>query len=908
MEFRLLGPVEVIEDDQLVQVGSVKALGLLTVLLLAPSLSAPQETIARHLWPGARWDRQTIRRYAADLRKQIGLKALPRSGAGWYRLDIAREQVDYLRFLDAMEQARVQCVIERAATLRRSLTEWRGTPLDGLVSMDFALEKTMLVTQWREAWAESLQAELDAGDPASVLDRIQIPTTHWPGDERLLEIQLKALAADGRKTEVKEIFHSYVDGLGRPPGDSLTKTFEELTTNKRTPTTHPSKSTSPGLLQQLPAHRAILVGREKEMRELDEVLLDNTATTTRIAVLSGMAGVGKTELTLHWATAAKSAFADGILYANLNGFASSEPERPEQVLVRFLNDLGVEAPTATTDGMATAYRSALATRSVLVVLDNARDVDQVRPLLPGTRSCATVITSRDRLDSIIVREGARPIKVAPLRQADCAALLTAILGEARVRAEQCYVNELVTLCGRLPLAVTIVAARAHARPTLRLGAIVTELREEKTKLNALAHSEPDLDMRTVLKTSHRTVSPEAARLFWQLGVHPGPTISRSALATLMGQHDHVVQQTLAELLRAHLLEEVSFNRFAFHDLLRSYAEEWAATVETAERELAARRAVDYLLHTAWACDQVLVPGRALPIGAPPQGIEIFVPSSTAEAMAWFDAEYTTMLAAIERAEKRGWHRYTWLMAMTLVTFQWRRSRYLDAERYLRAAVTPAEQAGDERDQAMLHRMIAGTFRGLGRTEQAKAHLNRAIMLCTRSEDELGLAHGHHALAIMHRESGESVKAVEHYNQALPHFRRLGDKQGEAGVLNGLGCTLLDQGEHVRALTHCTEALRLFESTEDYNGQASALDSLGQIHLVQGHHDLGIADFRSAVARYRDLEYAKNEAASLVRLADALTTAGQSAEVREVLQRAVHLLQELNDPTASEVATRLEALE
>lgn len=907
MEFRLLGPVGVIEGDQPVQVGSVKALGLLTVLLLAPSLSAPQETIARHLWPGAGWDRQNIRRCAADLRKQIGPEVLPRSVAGSYRLDIAREQVDYLRFLDAMAQARVQRGAERVATLRRSLTEWRGIPLDGLVGMDFELEKSMLVTRWLEAWTAFLQAELDAGDPSAVLDLIQIPTMRCPGDERLLGIHLKALAACSRKTEVEEVFRNYVDGLGGPPGDSLMKLYEELTTTKRAPTPHPSKSTPPGLPQQLPAHRAILIGREKAMRELNEVLLDNTTTTTRIAVLSGMAGVGKTELALHWSAAAKGTFADGVLYANLNGFASSEPEHPEQILARFLNDLGVEARTATTDGMATAYRSALATRSVLVVLDNARDADQVRQLLPGTRSCATVITSRDRLDSVIVREGARPIKIAPLSRADCAALLTAILGEARVRKEQHYVEELVDLCARLPLAVTIVAARAHARPTLLLGSIVAELRAEKTKLNALAHIEPDLDMRAVLETSHRTVSPEAARLFWQLAVHPGPTISRSALTTLMGQQDHVVRQALDELLVAHLLEEASFDRFAFHDLLRSYAEERASAVESAEQDLAARRAFDYLLHAAWACDQVLVPGRTLPIGAPPQGMEIPVPSSTAQAMAWFDAEYTTMLAAIRRAEERGWHRYTWLMAMTLVTFQWRRGRYLDAERCLRAAVAPAEQAGDERDRAMVHRMIAGTFRGLGRTELAKAHLNRAIMLCTVGDD-LGLAHGHHALAIMHRESGESAKAVEHYDLALPHFQRLGDRQGEAGVLNGLGCTLLDQGEHVRALAHCTEALKLFESTEDYNGQASALDSLGRIHLAQGHHEFGIADFRSAVVRYRDLEYAKNEAASLVRLADALTTAGQSTEVREVLQRAVHLLRELDDPTASEVAARLEAVE
>ncbi len=802
MEFRLLGPVEVIKGDQPVQVGSVKALGLLTVLLLAPTLSAPQETIARHLWPGAGWSRQTIRRCAADLRKQIGSEMLPRSVAGSYRLAIAREQVDYLRFLDAMAQARVQHGAERAATLRRSLTEWRGIPLDGLVGMDFELEKSMLTTRWLEGWTASLQTELDSGDPSTVLVRIQIPTVHWPDNERLLEIRLKALAACGRKAEVEEVFRNYVDRFGGPPSGSLMELYGELTTPKWAPAPHSSKSSPPGLPQQLPAHRATLVGREKAMRGLNEVLLDNTATTARIAVLSGMAGVGKTELALNWADAAKGTFVDGVLYANLNGFASSEPERPEQVLARFLNDLGVEVRTATTDGMATAYRSALATRSVLVVLDNASDVDQVRPLLPGTRSCATVITSRDRLDSVIVREGARPITIDPLSRADCATLLTAILGEARVRKEQHYVDELVDRCARLPLAVTIVAARAHARPTLLLRDIVTELRTEKTKLNALAHSEPDLDMRAVLATSHRTVSPEAARLFWQLAVHPGPTISRSGVTTLMGQQDHVVQQALDELLVAHLLEEVSFDRFAFHDLLRSYAEERASAVETAEQGLAARRAFDSLLHAAWACDQVLVPGRALPIGALPQGMEIPAPSSTTEAMAWFDAEYTTMLAAIQRAEERGWHRYTWLMAMTLVTFQWRRGRYLDAERYLRAAVAPAEQAGDERDQAMVHRMIAGTFRRLGKMELAKGHLNRAIMLCTRSGDDLGLAHGHHVLAVMHRESGESAEAVEHYDQALPHFQRLGDRQGKAGVLNGLGCTLLDQGEHLRALAQC----------------------------------------------------------------------------------------------------------
>jgi tetratricopeptide (TPR) repeat protein len=902
MGFCVLGPFGVFRDGKPVRIDSMQVRALIAVLLLAPGQRASHDYIAKRLWSQSGWAPENIRSCFTKLRRKLPEITPPRNPRNFCEIEVPRGDVDYFRFRDGVEEAGRQRGAERVETLRAALSEWLGDPLGDLFEVDLSAEKVALNTQWRNASITYLRAMLEIGDSAGFVAGMRTALGRWPDDEKLFEIKLRALAESGRKADIEQVFDERGKEYG-PPSKHLMEVYGRLTGESLRPGLPAAESIPRAVPQQLPVHRPSLIGRDAQLEELSDVLLRESTSMARLVVLSGMAGVGKTQLALYWAASVKDAFSGGVLYTDLNGFASTEPERPEQILARMLDDLGVCPATATMDGMITAYRSTLASRAVLVVLDNARDANQVRPLLPGAGSCAAVITSRDRMDSLVVREGAHAIAVDLLSPVDAATLLTADLGEASVRAGGHYIDELVELCGRLPLALSVVAAKARTRPPDALRDLVRTLRVEKTRLDSLEHRTDDLNVRLALAASQGTLSPAAAELFRLLAIHPGPTISWPALVALGDNKRQSVLCAVNELLAANLLEEPSFDRFAYHDLIRVYAGELADTMTREDRERAVDRAFGFLLHNTWACDKVLVPGRLVPIGEP-DGVDVIAPSTPAEAMAWLDAEYATVTAAIQRAHELGSHRYTWLLTMALTTFQWRRNRFADAERYLVYAAAAAEQVAGPADQAMIYRMLAGSRRGMKNFPLAKASLLRAIALSEEADDALGVAHGRHGLAVLHRECAEPQAATEHYEHALAAFRELGDILGEAGVLNGLGCVRHDLGEHEEALRYCAEALCIFETTADVNSQANALADLGRIHAARGDHSLAVADFRLAVAKYRDLTYTRNEAMILIALSDALIATNCVDKARKALRRAVDLLRELGVQGADEATARL----
>jgi tetratricopeptide (TPR) repeat protein len=273
-------------------------------------------------------------------------------------------------------------------------------------------------------------------------------------------------------------------------------------------------------------------------------------------------------------------------------------------------------------------------------------------------------------------------------------------------------------------------------------------------------------------------------------------------------------------------------------------------------------------------------------------------------MEWLDDEYSTVTAAVQQAKDMDNHRYTWLLAMALVTYQWRRGRYADAERCLGYSSSAAEKVAGPTDQAMIYRMIAGSRRGLGQVEKAKGSLRRAVMLSERAGDAVGVARARHGLAVLHHESGEPQAAIELFEQALAGFQDTGHVVGEAGARNGLGCARHDLGDYDGALRHCGEAVRLFEATSDLNGAANALASLGKAHAAKGEHALAITNLVNAAERYRSLTYGSREARTLVDLGELLVGTGRIAEAREAYQRAERLLREIGDPSADETAARL----
>ncbi|MEU7588908.1 tetratricopeptide repeat protein [Micromonospora sp. NPDC049230] len=903
MEYRILGQVTVLRDGKPVAL-KPKAVAVLAFLLLSPDQSASQRTILEHLWHGVRTDRGLLHRQVSDLRTALGRAVVPDADSGSYRIAVAREAVDLFRYEDRLQEVRVAATAkDRADALGAALREWKDDPLRSLDEVWFREQRKALINRWKRTWEGYLHAMIEAGAVPNAIAECWRAIEKWPDDSRFYRFLLRTIYQNDSTAKFRSTFEECWLKAGEHVRSELNAIRDELESGPQ-PAHRGVNAITSYAPQQLPAHRMNIIGRAADLETLRAVLVGERPS--RIAALVGTAGVGKSVLAFRGADNTREHFPGGVLYTDLQGFSEHEPHKAEQVLARFLDELGVPPQTPTFDGLSAAYRSTLAQRAVLVVLDNARDLTQVLPLLPGPGPSAAVVTSRNALVSLVAKYGANQIVVALLPLDECVALLASIIGEQRVRAEPDAAAEVIRHCAGLPFAVIVIAARLLSRPALSLGEVLNELRSATDKLSTFVHEEADLNLRAVLATSHGVLSGPAAALFWRLGVHPGPTISRDAAIDLVASAT-AGAEALNELRTAHLIEEVSYNRFAIHDLVRAYAEERATEAGDAERRLTSERLLDHLMYNARDCDEAIVPGRNLRIGTAPAGLQLVSPEGIGAAMAWFTAEYDVIMAAIKHAVRHGLRTYAWLLPLTLTTFQWRSNRYLDARYTLQISLRAAEVVATPADQAMILRLTAGTDRGLGQLDLAKIRLATVIDLAENDDDELGVAHGCHGLAVLHRETGDPAYAEERFRAALAIYRRLGNVVGQAGVLNGIGCTLSDRGQYDDALANCTEALELFQATTDENGQANTLDCLAGIRLSMGDITAAITDFEAAVELYHRLEYRKREASTLQRLAIAQHEASDSREEQQTLSRALQLLRELRDPEAEAVARRLEEL-
>ncbi|TCJ32981.1 tetratricopeptide repeat protein [Parafrankia sp. BMG5.11] len=906
MRFRVLGEFSVYRDDEPVEIESVQVRALLAVLLLAPNQRGSHAYVASRLWPQRQWNSENIRFCCSKLRKILPGVMPDRNKRSLCEIKIARNSVDYLRFVDGLSAAREQSGRTRVESLRAALDEWGDGLLEDFPGIDLSVEKARLTKELKEAYLEYLRSMFDVCDLDEVLREARRAEMRWPGDDELFETVCRGLGGRG-ETRLAGIFYERWEREHGQRSDELLSICQRGI-DERGLFEVPAAGSGRRLLpRQLPAHHPRIVGREAQLAELSEILLAPGTGTARLAVLTGMPGVGKTQLALSCATSLKDAFPDGVLYADLNGFGSVGPENPEQTLARFLGDLGVRPATPTLDGMIATYRSSVADRAILVVLDNARDANHVRPLLPGAGTCAAIVISRGRLDSLEAHEGARVMTVGPLTPSAATAFLAADLDKRQARPGGPYLNEIAEVCGGLPLALTIVAARARARPPepSYLGVLLRELRSKTARLNSLQHRDI-LSVRAAFGMSYEVLSPGAKRMFQRLAIHPGPTISQDAVEVLADDRVEVTRGVIEELLAAHLLQEPEFGRFAYHDLIRDYATELAEEMDPAERMRTVELAFGYLLRWTRACDRVLDPERTA-VGGRPTAADSgdgSGPTTLAEAMEWLDDEYSTVTAAVLQAKDMDDHHYTWQLSMALVTYQWRRGRYTDAERYLGYSASAAEKVAGPTEQAMVNRMIAGSRRGLGKIEKAKGNLHRAVMLSELAGDALGVARARHGLAVLHHDSGKPQAAIELFEQALAGFQNTGNVVGEAGARNGLGCARHDLGDYDGALRHCGEAVQLFEATSDLNGTANALASLGKAHAAKGEHALAITNLGNAADRYRSLTYRSREARTLVDLGELLVGTGRIGEARDAYLRAEQLLRELDDPTADEAAARL----
>jgi tetratricopeptide (TPR) repeat protein len=674
-----------------------------------------------------------------------------------------------------------------------------------------------------------------------------------------------------------------------------------------------------GIPRQLPSGIAGFSGRVAELELLTELIngAGGSGGTVVISAVDGTAGIGKTTVAVHWAHNVARQFPDGQLYVNLRGFEpAGSPATSAEVLRNFLASFQVppELIPIGREAQAALYRSILADRRVLVVLDNAYDVDQVLPLLPGSDGCVVVVTSRNRLTGLITRHNAKPITLDLLPAVDARMLLARRIGVERVAAETQAVDEIIISCARLPLALSIVAARAAAHPSFSMAALAAELREA---LNSSAGSglrvfdggDSASNVRAVFSWSYQRLGSQAAWLFRLLGLHPGPDLTMSSASSLACLSVDEARDVLAELARAHMIEEVSPGRFAFHDLLRVYAKELARVhdPESARRE-STHRMLDYYLHNAYAAALRLYPlVEPIPLSSPSSGVVVREFADYEAAWNWFEAEQQVLLAVAQHAAaERTPH--AWQLPWTLQEYFRRLGRWQDWLDVQQTALACVQNRDDNRGQAYSHHGLGRAYTWLGRYDEARVHLQLAGDLFEKLDDKTGQASTHIDMASTFEASGNPAKALVHAREALRFARATADLRGQAKALNNTGWYFALLGEPRNALLHCEEALVLHRKIGNRRGEANTLDSIAYAQYQLNQFPQAITYYRKALTLKIELGDRHGQARTLTRLGDALHGQGLLAEARGSWRSALETFEEIGHSDVDQVRARLHQLD
>jgi DNA-binding SARP family transcriptional activator/tetratricopeptide (TPR) repeat protein len=920
LEVALLGPLRVSLAGRPVELPAGRLAALLAVLAMSAGQTVSVDRLAIAVWGedlsvDARANLQTnVRR----LRRLLGAELVATRGGG-YALEAEPDQVDALRFDRLLDLA--AAALDRATQRDRlveALALWRGTPFDGVRS-DW-LEQThapRLLERYLAALERRVDLDLADGSQADLAAELGELTGRYPLRESLWVRLLVALERSGRPAEALERYEAIrvrlAAELGTDPGPELQRVHADLLAGRQPglPGAAPP-ARAPVVPRQLPADTDAFTGRDAALTALDGLLDHRDGPARRpvvVAAITGTAGIGKTALAVHWAHRVAGRFPDGQLYVNLRGFdPSGSPLAPAEAVRGFLDALQVppQQVPASLEAQTGLYRSLLAGRRMLVLLDNALDAGQVAPLLPGAPGCLVLVTSRNQLPGLVAATGAHPVALDLLSRDEAVELMARRLGHDRVGAEPAATDELVTRCAGLPLALAIVAARAATHPEFPLAALAGQLREARDGLDGFDGGDVATDARAVFSWSYRSLGAPAARLFRLLGLHPGPDVGTAAAASLAGGPVTQVRPLLAELARAHLVTEHAPGRHTCHDLLRAYAGELANTQETATgRRAATHRLLDHYLHSAHAADLLLYRHGETITPAPPQpGVSAEQLGDQDQAMAWFTAEHPVLLAAVDHAARNGFQRHTCQLAWALFVFLHRQGRWRDRATTQHAALEAARRLDDRGAQARAHRYLGSAYADLGRYDDAHLHLRRALDLSDDLGDHAGAAWTHDYRSLVFEQQGRDADALDAAQRALDLFDAAGDRVGQAVALSDVGWFQGRLGNHQQALASCSRALALHQELDNRPYQAHAWSCLGDTHQHLGNRPQAVDCYRQALDLFREFGDRYGEASILAQLGEAHRAAGDPNAAMEAWREARVILGELDPHAADQLRTRL----
>ncbi|HYQ62612.1 AfsR/SARP family transcriptional regulator [Actinophytocola sp.] len=903
----VLGPISVWRVNDKVGLGPPQQRAVLGLLALAGGQPLSRAELVDALWsdrppPTAA---NTIQTYVKQLRRllepdrQVRARSaiLPLVGDG-YALRLPPDDIDVLRFRRLVASTG-KCGGEShrtAALLGESLAMWRGAPFCDIPFLAGHPKVTSLVAE-RQAtlvrYGEALITIGDAGEAVAVLGEA---VATQPLNEALQALLIRAHLAIGQRSEAFTIYRGVRDRLaaelGVDPGPALSEAYLALLQGKKPPHEPVPAHAVPA---QLPADVPDFTGRGAQLGALDSLVAPHD--TVPVSVVSGTAGVGKTALAVHWAHRMRDRFPDGQLYVDLRGFDVGWPMSAGDALTRFLGALGVpewHVPLDVED-RAARYRTELASRRTLVVLDNAATVEQVRPLLPGTASCAVVVTSRDSLAGLVSRHGARRLELDLLPLDDAVTLLRRLIGPG---AEPAATATLAAQCARLPLALRVAAELAITHDGASLPELVDDLADRHGRLNLLdAGSDHHTKVRAVFSWSYRRLPADVARAFRLFALYPGDELDPYGAAALFGTGLTDARRLLAALSRAHLIRPAGPDRYGIHDLLRAYAVQRG---DPADRHAALTRLFDYFVAAAGAAARVLEPSARHPAtDQPVTSLPAFADAGAARA--WLDAERPTLVTVIDHTARHGWPAHTERLAASLYRYL-DGGHYPDALRIYTQAAEAARRAGDQtaRGHALIN--LGSVYRLRGRYHVAAAQYRRACTLHRRAGDARGQARALAHLGTVLFRLGQPASGALCQQRALGLYRQAGDQTGQARVLTNLGIIDERLGRFGSARQHHQQALARYRLVGDRVCEAVSLSRLGLIDARQGGGGPARATHERALAYFRTIGHRRGEAHLHTNLAALDVHLGRYESAVRDHREALDLFQQIGDPHG-EITTR-----
>ncbi|MEV7613327.1 BTAD domain-containing putative transcriptional regulator [Streptomyces sp. NPDC089799] len=924
--FKVLGPLEVSAGDEDISLGGARQRTILALLLLTPGRVVSVDTMVETVWNmnPPTTARTQVAICVAALRKIFKAAGVDEdvivTAHPGYLLRTDGHRIDSLEFAALVHEAEAHAgdgrLKESAHHYARALGLWRGTAFAGVGGQVIDDESDRLEEHRLNAYDDSTLVHLELGQHQELIPELVARVRDHPLRERIRHHLMLAQYRSGRRADAMESFREarrhLIDELGIEPGPDLQELHDAiLRDDPSLAAAAPAAERAPAapvrtIPSELPPDVPGFTGREAELGALDSLVgASEEDRSSAIGLITGAAGIGKSGLATRWAFRVAEHFPDGQLFADLRGYdPQHDPTRAHEVLSRFLRALGVPADQipAEPDDRISLYRSVLADRRVLIVLDNARSYTQLRPLLPGSGKCGVVVTSRDQMEQLVAWPSQARVHLGPLSETESVGLLTTIVGERRIGPARADAVRLARLCEHLPLALRIAAARLASKPHWPVKFLVARLSDERRRLDELSQGESQI--RASFALSYRYLSSDSARLFRLLGLIEVPDFTAWAAAALLNNEVLDAERLIENLVDAQFLEVVSMDatgqlRYRFNGLLRLYASECAELDESEpDRHAAADRFWRTFLTLAEEAVQLLFPNSTVTHGpVRRRRVDTYLREELLAApLEWYEAERLGIVATVRQAARAGRADVAWDLTASSGTFFSMRNYKEDWRNCSQEALRAAHDIGDELGQAAMHYNL-GTLEMLSSFDAAAPHFEKALRFYTEAEDAAGRAMSLRCMAMIDRVRGDLDTAMTRHREALPVFREVGDHLGEAHSLHNMAGIELELGRPEQARQFALDAVRVEESTGSGSTRnlAQALCRLGQVHLALGSPAEAESSFIRAVRIVKEQNDTLGLAHTLLGLGEARLAKGSLATAETTLVDALDIAEEGKSP-------------